>query len=122
MKRVEKKSANAYVHRVGWLRVSPRWSAKRQREALAAVDLAAVYTTVDGDTFGDLLLGMRPGNEVYMLGLHRIAETVREARAHMAALRAAGGKITATRQQHEREPKRWSHTSHPDGSETYIID
>lgn len=39
-----------------------------------------------------------------------------------AILRAAGGKLTATREQHEREPKHWSHHSHRDGSETYEID
>lgn len=39
-----------------------------------------------------------------------------------AILRAAGGKVTATRSQHLREAKRWGHSSHRDGSETYEID
>lgn len=39
-----------------------------------------------------------------------------------AILRAAGGKVTATRDQHERESKYWSHQSHRDGSQTYQID
>jgi len=93
MKRVDKRTAAPYVHRVGWVRVSPRWSAKRQLDALAAVDLAAVYTTQEQDTFAHVLQAMQPGNEVYMFGLHRIAETVREARAHIAALRKAGAKL-----------------------------
>lgn len=39
-----------------------------------------------------------------------------------AILRAAGGRVTATRLQHLREVKRWSHSSHRDGSATYEID
>ena len=38
-----------------------------------------------------------------------------------AILRAAGGKVTATKEQH-RPLSHWSHQSHPDGSETYQID
>lgn len=38
-----------------------------------------------------------------------------------AILRAAGGKITATKEQH-RPSSHWSHQSHKDGSETYQID
>ncbi len=38
-----------------------------------------------------------------------------------AILRAAGGKVTATKEQH-RDSKHWSHQSHRDGSETYQID
>lgn len=38
-----------------------------------------------------------------------------------AILRAAGGKVTATKEQH-RGSSYWSHQSHPDGSETYQID
>lgn len=38
-----------------------------------------------------------------------------------AILRAAGGKVTATKAQH-RPSSHWSHQSHPDGSETYQID
>lgn len=38
-----------------------------------------------------------------------------------AILRAAGGKVTATKAQH-RPSSHWSHQSHKDGSETYQID
>ena len=38
-----------------------------------------------------------------------------------AILRAAGGTVTATREQH-RPSSYWSHQSHEDGSETYRID
>lgn len=38
-----------------------------------------------------------------------------------AILRAAGGKVTATKEQH-RDASHWSHQSHKDGSETYQID
>lgn len=38
-----------------------------------------------------------------------------------AILRAAGGKVTATKEQH-RPSNHWSHQSHRDGSETYQID
>lgn len=38
-----------------------------------------------------------------------------------AILRAAGGKVTATKAQH-RPSNHWSHQSHTDGSETYQID
>lgn len=38
-----------------------------------------------------------------------------------AILRAAGGKVTATKEQH-RPSRHWSHQSHKDGSETYQID
>lgn len=38
-----------------------------------------------------------------------------------AILRAAGGKVTATKEQH-RPSQHWSHQSHKDGSETYRID
>lgn len=38
-----------------------------------------------------------------------------------AILRAAGGKVTATKDQH-RPSSHWSHQSHKDGSETYQID
>lgn len=38
-----------------------------------------------------------------------------------AILRAAGGKVTATKEQH-RPSSYWSHQSHEDGSETYQID
>lgn len=38
-----------------------------------------------------------------------------------AILRAAGGKVTATKEQH-RPSSHWSHQSHEDGSETYRID
>lgn len=38
-----------------------------------------------------------------------------------AILRAAGGKVTATKEQH-RPSQHWSHQSHKDGSETYQID
>lgn len=38
-----------------------------------------------------------------------------------AILRAAGGKVTATKKQH-RPSSHWSHQSHKDGSETYQID
>lgn len=38
-----------------------------------------------------------------------------------AILRAAGGKVTATKEQH-RPSRHWSHQSHRDGSETYQID
>lgn len=38
-----------------------------------------------------------------------------------AILRAAGGKVTATKEQH-RPSSHWSHQSHRDGSETYQID
>jgi hypothetical protein len=38
-----------------------------------------------------------------------------------AILRAAGGKVTATKEQH-RASQHWSHQSHRDGSETYQID
>ena len=38
-----------------------------------------------------------------------------------AILRAAGGKVTATKEQH-RPSRHWSHQSHADGSETYQID
>lgn len=38
-----------------------------------------------------------------------------------AILRAAGGKVTATKEQH-RPSSHWSHQSHKDGSETYQID
>lgn len=38
-----------------------------------------------------------------------------------AILRAAGGKVTATKDQH-RPASHWSHQSHGDGSETYQID
>lgn len=38
-----------------------------------------------------------------------------------AILRAAGGKVTATKEQH-RHSSHWSHQSHRDGSETYRID
>ena len=38
-----------------------------------------------------------------------------------AILRAAGGKVTATKEQH-RHSSHWSHQSHKDGSETYQID
>jgi hypothetical protein len=38
-----------------------------------------------------------------------------------AILRAAGGKVTATKEQH-RPLSHWSHQSHKDGSETYQID
>ena len=39
-----------------------------------------------------------------------------------AILRAAGGKVTATKDQHDREALHWSHQSHKDGSQTYQID
>lgn len=42
-------------------------------------------------------------------------------RERNAILRAAGGKVTATKEQH-RDSKHWSHQSHRDGSETYQID
>lgn len=63
----------------------------------------------------------------------RFCEAVREATAlnsriyadllnqRNAILRAAGGKITATKAQH-RESSYWSHQSHEDGSQTYQID
>lgn len=38
-----------------------------------------------------------------------------------AILRAAGGKVTASKAQH-RPSNHWSHQSHKDGSETYQID
>ena len=38
-----------------------------------------------------------------------------------AILRAAGGTVTATKEQH-RPSSHWSHQSHKDGSETYRID
>ncbi|MEQ1716616.1 MAG: hypothetical protein ABL907_11630 [Hyphomicrobium sp.] len=38
-----------------------------------------------------------------------------------AILRAAGGIVTATKEQH-RPSSHWSHQSHKDGSETYQID
>lgn len=38
-----------------------------------------------------------------------------------AILRAAGGKVTASKEQH-RPSSHWSHQSHRDGSETYQID
>lgn len=38
-----------------------------------------------------------------------------------AILRAAGGKVTATKEQH-RHSSHWGHQSHRDGSETYQID
>jgi len=38
-----------------------------------------------------------------------------------AILRAAGGKVTATKEQ-RRPASHWSHQSHEDGSETYQID
>ena len=38
-----------------------------------------------------------------------------------AILRAAGGTVTATKEQH-RPSSYWSHQSHKDGSETYRID
>ena len=38
-----------------------------------------------------------------------------------AILRAAGGKVTATKEQH-RPASHWSHQTHKDGSETYQID
>lgn len=38
-----------------------------------------------------------------------------------AILRAAGGKVTASKEQH-RPSRHWSHQSHKDGSETYQID
>lgn len=38
-----------------------------------------------------------------------------------AILRAAGGKVTATKEQH-RPSSHWGHQSHKDGSETYQID
>lgn len=38
-----------------------------------------------------------------------------------AILRAAGGKVTATKAQH-RHSSHWSHQSHEDGSQTYQID
>jgi len=43
-------------------------------------------------------------------------------RQRNAILRAAGGKVTATKEQHKREVNHWSHQSHKDGSETYQID
>lgn len=63
----------------------------------------------------------------------RFSEAVRKAtedRDHLienllnernAILRAAGGKVTATKDQH-RPSNHWSHQSHKDGSETYQID
>lgn len=42
-------------------------------------------------------------------------------RERNAILRAAGGKVTATKDQH-RHSQHWSHQSHKDGSETYQID
>lgn len=42
-------------------------------------------------------------------------------RERNAILRASGGKITATKEQH-RHSSHWSHQSHKDGSETYQID
>jgi hypothetical protein len=38
-----------------------------------------------------------------------------------AILRAAGGRVTATKEQH-RQSSYWSHQSHKDGSETYAVD
>lgn len=38
-----------------------------------------------------------------------------------AILRAVGGKVTATKEQH-RDASHWSHQSHADGSQTYQID
>lgn len=63
----------------------------------------------------------------------KICQAVREAKAlednvierllneRNAILRAAGGKVTAAKEQH-REASHWSHQSHKDGSETYQID
>lgn len=99
MKRVDKFAKAQYVHRVRWVRVSPRWSAKRQIEMLDAtaarlgITYAATYTTQEGDDFGHVLQAMMPDNEIYMAGLHRIAETVREARAHIAAVRKRRAKV-----------------------------
>lgn len=42
-------------------------------------------------------------------------------RERNAILRAAGGTVTATKEQH-RDSSHWSHQSHADGSQTYQID
>lgn len=39
-----------------------------------------------------------------------------------AILRAAGGKVTVTKEQLERDVMHWSHQSHKDGSQTYQVD
>jgi hypothetical protein len=49
---------------------------------------------------------------------HTVGNLIKE---RNAILRAAGGKVTATKAQH-RDSSHWSHQSHRDGSETYQID
>lgn len=68
-----------------------------------------------------------------MIEKAKFCEAVREATAlngkiyedllneRNAILRAAGGKVTATKEQH-RPSSHWSHQSHKDGSQTYQID
>lgn len=68
--------------------MSPRFPAAPQIAAIGA-HCKITYSSANGDTIGHVIHTLRPGNEVYVHGLHRLGSTRRELTAALEAIRKA---------------------------------
>ena len=87
-----------HVHRVAWVRASPRHPAKSQRAAVMQ-HAGLVYDEADGETVAGMIDALRPGREVYVHGVHRLAPTRQELGAALAGIHAKGAKLYDTEAQ-----------------------
>lgn len=78
------------VHKVGWVRVSPRFPGKAQLEALKAAGCHAIYSTADDETLEDLYRHLRRDNHLHVLGLHRLGSTRAELEATLRLCHETG--------------------------------
>ena len=72
---MKRKSTVIHKHRVGWVRGSRGYPAPAQQAALEAVPCDEIYTTVEHDTLEDLYRHMQHGDELHIVGLHRLGST-----------------------------------------------
>lgn len=83
------------IHRIGWIRVSPRFPASPQVAAIGT-HCRITYSSTQGDTIGHVIQALRAGNELYVHGLHRLGSTRRELTAALEAIRKAGARLYDT--------------------------
>lgn len=89
------KAIGTKAHRIGWIRVSHRHPAAPQIAAIGA-HCKITYNSANGDTIGHVIQALRPGNEVYVHGLHRLGSTRRELTAALEAIRKIGARLYDT--------------------------
>jgi hypothetical protein len=80
------------VHRIGWVRASPRFPAKPQIEAIKPL-VRALYSNMNDETIADVIKAARKGNEIYVHGIDRLGDSRAEVVAALEALRKIGAKV-----------------------------